>query len=131
MKSLLTLLLLRTIANFHGEPRSIEKGALIMDDLKKETEEKDLDGLIEELDEFLFDLNNIRDVAMGLDLLIESLEEKIELKEKIKEITGDKDHSEVDDSLQAFRGFIWTLTKRIDSFDQDFVEKLKKAIKAI
>jgi hypothetical protein len=102
-----------------------------MDDLKEEIEEKDLDELIQDLDEFLFDLNNIRDVAMGLDLLIESLEEKIEIKEKIKEITGEKEHSQVDDSLQAFRGFIWTLTKRIDSFDQDFIEKLKKATKAV
>jgi len=102
-----------------------------MDDFKEDIEEKNLDDLIEDLDEFLFDLSNIRDVAMGLDLLIESLEEKIELKEKIKEITGDKDHSEVDESLQAFRGFIWTLTKRIDSFDQDFVEKLKKATKVL
>jgi hypothetical protein len=102
-----------------------------MDDLKEEIEEKDLDELIQDLDEFLFDLNNIRDVAMGLDLLIESLEEKIEIKEKIMEITGEKEHSQVDDSLQAFRGFIWTLTKRIDSFDQDFIEKLKKATKAV
>jgi hypothetical protein len=102
-----------------------------MDDFKEDIEDKNLDDLIEDLDEFLFDLSNIRDVAMGLDLLIESLEEKIELKEKIKEITGDKDHSEVDESLQAFRGFIWTLTKRIDSFDQDFVEKLKKATKVL
>jgi hypothetical protein len=102
-----------------------------MDELKEHVEEKDLEELIQDLDEFLFDLNNIRDVAMGLDLLIESLEEKIEIKEKIKEITGEKEHSQVDDSLQAFRGFIWTFTKRIDSFDQDFVEKLKKATKAL
>jgi hypothetical protein len=107
------------------------EGALTMDDAKEELEQENLDNLIDGLEEFLFDLNNIRDVAMGLDLLIESLEEKIELKEKIKEITGDKEHSEVEDSLQAFRGFMWTLTKRIDSFDQNFIEKLKKATKVI